>query len=196
MIDLGTGDGRAVLERARREPAALVIGIDASAAGMAESSLRASRPTRKGGVANALFVVAAAEQPPPELAGVADELSIAFPWGSLLRGALALEDAAAAPASAGIAALIAPGGCVTALVSIDPRDRLDLPALEAAVAGELAARWRRFGLEVAGWRPASDAEIAASGSTWARRLRAGRDRAVWRLELRRSCPGGPLGRVR
>ena len=62
VVDLGTGDGRAVIERARAQPDALVVGIDASAAGMADASRRAARSVPRGGVPNALFVVAAAEQ--------------------------------------------------------------------------------------------------------------------------------------
>jgi 16S rRNA (adenine(1408)-N(1))-methyltransferase len=57
VIDLGTGDGRSVLARARAAPETLVVGVDANAAGMA-------RAARRGGPANALFVVAAAEHPP------------------------------------------------------------------------------------------------------------------------------------
>jgi hypothetical protein len=34
------------------------------------------------------------------------------------------------------------------------------------------------------WVATAD-EIAATGSTWARRLRVGRERMAWRLELRR-----------
>ena len=71
---------------------------------MAEASRRAARPARRGGLPNALFVVAAAEAPPPELHGLADLVTITLPWGSLLRGALALDDAVAA----GIARLVAP----------------------------------------------------------------------------------------
>jgi hypothetical protein len=82
VLDLGTGDGRAVVARAREEPAALVIGIDASAAGMAESSFRADRPLQKGGTPNAIFAVGAAERPIDELRGRADELTIVMPWGS------------------------------------------------------------------------------------------------------------------
>ena len=41
-IDLGTGDGRFVLAAAAARPDTLVIGLDASAAGMAESSRRAA----------------------------------------------------------------------------------------------------------------------------------------------------------
>jgi 16S rRNA (adenine(1408)-N(1))-methyltransferase len=60
-LDLGTGDGRAVLAAAAARPDALVIGVDASAAAMAESSRRAAR---RGALPNALFAVAAAEHPP------------------------------------------------------------------------------------------------------------------------------------
>jgi len=60
-IDLGTGDGRFVLAAAAARPETLVIGLDASAAGMAESSRRAAR---RNALPNAVFAVAAAEHPP------------------------------------------------------------------------------------------------------------------------------------
>lgn len=189
MVDLGTGDGRAVLARARREPGALVIGVDASAPAMAESSLRAARPVRKGGLPNALFVVAAAERPPAELLGIAAEVTIAIPWGSLLRGSLALDDAG--EAAAGIAGLVAPGGAVRILLSIDPRDRLSLPILDDGTV-DLAVRWQRHGLTLTAVGPADAGAIAASGSSWARRLRAGRDRTVRRIELVRPSLAGDL----
>jgi 16S rRNA (adenine(1408)-N(1))-methyltransferase len=179
VIDLGTGDGRAVMTRARCDPDALVIGIDAAATAMTESSLRAARPDRRGGLPNALFLVAAAECPPPELLGLADEVSILFPWGSLLRGVLAIDDVAAA----GIAGLLRPGGRVEAFVSITERDALGMPPLRAADAELLATRWARHGLDLVAFEPATSAEIDATGSTWARRLRAGRDRPVWCLSL-------------
>ena len=62
-IDAGTGDGRAVLAAAAGEPATLVLGLDANAAGMAEASRRAARSGRRGGLPNAAFVLAAAESP-------------------------------------------------------------------------------------------------------------------------------------
>ena len=147
---------------------------------MADASRRAARPPRKGGLPNTLFVVAAAEQIPDELQRVADFMTIAFPWGSLLRGALALDEAAAG----GIAALVGPGASVTATFSIEDRDRLDLPRLDdPAERRALAERWSRLGLQVCALRPATNDELAAMSSTWARRLAAGRDRLAWRLEL-------------
>jgi hypothetical protein len=66
-----------------------VIGIDANAASMADASRRAARPVKRGGLPNALFVVAAAENLPSELGGWAEAVTVHFPWGSLLRGLLA-----------------------------------------------------------------------------------------------------------
>jgi 16S rRNA (adenine(1408)-N(1))-methyltransferase len=187
VLDLGTGDGRAVLARARREPRALVLGIDASASAMAESSLRAARPPRKGGLPNALFLVAAAESLPEPLRGRIDELTILFPWGSLLRAALALDDAR--PAAGSIAGLLAPAGRLGILVSVDDRDRLDVGPLTVDGAVAVAERWTAHGLTVTGAGLAGEEQVAASGSTWARRLGAGRRRTVWRIELQRSGEG-------
>lgn len=173
------------MARARREPRTLVIGVDASAPAMAEASLRAARPERKGGLPNALFVVAAAEAVPEELRARADELTILFPWGSLLRATLATDDATAG--ADGIASLLAPGGRIRALVSVDARDghALGLEALSPGDAPGLAARWADRGLRLTRFAPADAAEIASAGSSWARRLRAGRDRVAWRLDLQR-----------
>ena len=178
-IDAGTGDGRAVLATAAREPATLVLGLDANAAGMAESSRRAAGPVHKGGLPNARFALAAAEAPPMELAGAADLVTVRFPWGSLLRGVVGRDEAV----SAGLAKLVAPAGALELLVAPLDRDGLDgvpttgdalIPGAEAAFAGH------GFGLaQVAELTPA---EARATGSTWARRL--GRPSTLIRLARR------------
>ncbi len=157
-----------------------MIGLDANAAGMAEVSRRAAASPSRGGAPNALFVVAAAEQPPAELLDVAAEVTVQFPWGSLLRGALALDAAVAE----GLAALLRPGGRVAVTTSVTERDGLALPSLDdPAEIACLAERWRRFGLEMTAIRPATSDEVRDTRSSWARRLAAGRDRPVWRFEL-------------
>src|SRR4026207_1751541 len=89
IIDLGTGDGRAALTLAEADPRTLVIGIAAAGPSTAEATPPAApRPRARGGRPNLLFVAAAAESLPPELLGLADEVRILFPWGSLLRGVL------------------------------------------------------------------------------------------------------------
>lgn len=151
-----------------------MIGVDANAAAMAESSRRASRP---GALPNALFVVAAAEQPPEALHGLAGSLTVNFPWGSLLRGVLGHHDAVLA----GVARLLGPQAEVAMLVSVVPRDGLP-PFPERH---ELATAYARHGLHLVEARPATSREVAAPRSSWAKRLRAGRDRPVTLLRVRR-----------
>jgi 16S rRNA (adenine(1408)-N(1))-methyltransferase len=84
-IDIGTGDGRHVLDVARAAPERLVIGIDAVAENMAEASRKAASSARKGGLGNALFFRGAAERLPGPFAGLADLVTVNYPWGSLMR---------------------------------------------------------------------------------------------------------------
>jgi 16S rRNA (adenine(1408)-N(1))-methyltransferase len=128
-----------------------------------------------------MFVVAAIERPPVELAGRGDDVTINFPWGSLLRGSLALDDAAAA----GIASLVRPGGQVVAHVSITARDGLNLLPIDQDV-DPLARRWWSCGLIVRCVRRATIADVSATGSSWARRLATDPTRPAWRIELTRS----------
>jgi 16S rRNA (adenine(1408)-N(1))-methyltransferase len=178
-VDLGTGDGRHVLATAAGQPDTLAIGVDANAAAMADSSRRA---WRRDALPNALFVVAAAERPPDALQGLAGSLTVNFPWGSLLRGLLGKDDAVLA----GVARLMAPGAEGAVLLSVVPRD--GMPPLPSR--STLGAAYARHGLELVQMRPATPEQVASSGSSWSKRLRAGRDRPVTLLRLR-ACPRDP-----
>jgi len=186
-IDVGTGDGRAVLATAATEPAGLAIGIDANAASMAEVSRRAARSPAKGGQPNALFLLGAAEAIPEELHGIADLVTVQLPWGSLLRGCLGQDDAVAA----GVASLLRPGGTLELLLAPAERDRLDgFPTELAGVAAAASNAFATYGLSVIEARPATAAEILASHSTWARRLLAGparKRRTVTLVRMRSSA---------
>ncbi len=177
VVDLGTGDGRAVLTRASAEPDTLVIGVDAAAAAMAESSRRADRRR----MTNVLFLADGVERlVDSPLHEAADLVTVIFPWGSLARGILGFDDAALA----GVATVLAPGGRLDVLVSVTPSDHVaDLPSLTAAHATTVASVWSAAGLRLMSMTPATDADVAASGSSWARRLRSGGGarRPVWRL---------------
>ena len=106
---------------------------------------------------------------------LAGSLTVHFPWGSLLRGVLGRDDGVLA----GIAQLLAPGAAGAALVSVVPRDGIP-PVPEP---DELAAAYARHGLTLVEARPATREEVGASGSSWAKRLRAGAARPVTLLEL-------------
>ena len=187
LADLGTGDGRFVLATAAANPTRLVIGIDPVADALADASRRAAAPARKGGQPNALFVAAAAESLPPDLHGIAERVTVNLPWGSLLRGALVLDERAAA----GIACLVAPGGVAELLVAPADRDRLegDVSVEGRLKGGCLTDAWRRHGLCLHEAHPATGAELEATPTTWAKRLGLHGSglgtRTAWRLVLRR-----------
>jgi 16S rRNA (adenine(1408)-N(1))-methyltransferase len=167
MIDVGTGDGRAVLSAAARERQALVIGLDPVAAAMAEASRRAAGSARNGGLPNALFVVAAAESIPGVLHGAAGLVTVRFPWASLLRGCLGADGAVAW----GVATLVAPGGGLELLLAPARLDRLEgLPSQPWAVIAAARATFEELGLACDEAREATPEDVRSSGSTWAKRL--------------------------
>jgi 16S rRNA (adenine(1408)-N(1))-methyltransferase len=175
-----------VLAAAAAEPDRLVVGVDASAAAMAEASRRAGRRAGRGGLPNAQFVVAAAEALPPELDGLADRVTVHFPWGSLLRGLLAADPAV----MAGLVRVMRPGATLSVLVSVTGRDHGagSGPVGETTLAA-LATPYGRHGLTVTGVRPATPADVAAARSTWGRRLGAGAHRPAWLLQARLAGAG-------
>jgi 16S rRNA (adenine(1408)-N(1))-methyltransferase len=154
-----------VVRAARRRPEVLFIGLDADPTRMRRASRHAP--------ANAMFVVAVAENLPAELAGTVSELTAHFPWGSLLHGLVAPSPTVLDS----VGRVLRPGARLTALLSITERDgRTPLHA------GSIdRAAYERHGLQVLEWRRATPAEIVASDSSWAKRLAAGERRSVWRL---------------
>lgn len=83
LIDVGTGEGKFILDSAREEPGCLHIGVDAAAENMMAASRTAC--ARKTRLDNALFLRGAAEKLPDQLCGIADRITIHYPWGSLMR---------------------------------------------------------------------------------------------------------------
>lgn len=183
-MDLGTGDGRAVLAAAVRDPDALVIGVDADAATMAESSRRAAGPIRRHGLPNAIFVASGVDRLPVGLDGLAAAVAVHFPWGSLLRGALGLDPAM----TRSIARVVAPAGSLTIAISLLERDAVAGRPSAPFLADDVAEMERAFAchqLRLDDAHEMTPAEVAATGSTWGRRLRAGIDRPAWLVRFRR-----------
>lgn len=212
IVDLGTGDGRAVVLEAAADPRAFVLGIDADARTMADRSRRAAAMPAKGGQPNAAFIASGVELLPPELDGIGDRLTVRFPWGSLLRGAIGVDSAV----SASIARLVAPDGSLELAISIVEHDRLGARKADeradavVAVGGStvhadpgsaldrlgrpfdeddierIRTTYRGLGLRLAGVEPMTREAVAAYGSSWARRLRVGLDRPAWLVRLTRA----------
>jgi len=180
-VDIGTGDGRFVYQSARRNPKKFYIGIDPSRKPLEKISEKIYRKPAKGGAANVLFIQAAVEDLPAELDGVADELHLHFPWGSLLR--------AMATAQVEILRCLRKVCCVGALLEVvmglDPvRDRselerLEIPELSLKHVDEVLRRaYLAAGFEITerGILPVS--EWPEFNTSWAKRLQQSGNRPI------------------
>jgi len=180
LVDVGTGVGNALLRRARREPETFFIGVDAAADNLREASDRAHRQPARGGVNNLAFVAAAANDLPGDLAGIADEVTVVLPWGSLLQVVLLAD-----PVFAGkLLALLQPTGRVEMLVSVAESDvgagKIDFDEEKART---LATDYGKVGLKAEEIRLADEQDVERLGSSWGRRLAIPRRRQAWILRF-------------
>jgi len=169
------------MRRAAREPGTLFVGMDADASAMSEVSRRAARAVGRGGVPNTVFLAAAVEELPGPLAGSARGITIALPWGSLLRAVLDPESAELA----GIAATARPCAEIVLLISSTDRDAASQGhTLDMTFAAELAMRYAASGFRVEEWRAATAADVTRLSSGWGRRLGIPESRQAWMYRLR------------
>jgi 16S rRNA (adenine(1408)-N(1))-methyltransferase len=189
IIDIGTGDGHFVYQSARRNPKKLFIGVDANVRPLEKISEKIHRKPAKGGLPNALFVQAAVEDLPAELDGVADEVHVHFPWGSLLRAVASGERAVLE----NLRRICAPGALLEVVLGLDPeKDRAELerlgiaPISLASIDGELIPRYRAAGFEVLERGMLSPSDWAGLQTSWAKRLRGSSGRSVFYFVARAS----------
>ena len=186
-VDLGTGDGLFVCRAARENPDRFYIGIDINAAALRKISEKIHRKPAKGGLANVLFVQASAEDLPIELNGVADQLYINFPWGSLLR-AVAVGDE---QLLCNLRGVCAPAARVEIVLGLDPErdhseiERLAISQLTPAFLKDvLKNRYRSAGFDITEIAALSNKETSKFHSTWARRLSFANGRSFIRISGR------------
>ena len=166
VVDLGAGDGKYALRRALCDPLTFALAVDASADGLVTSAWKA----RRARLTNIAFLVEAVERLPRGLGGIADEVTIQFPWGSLLKGVLDVDPRFVGP----VASLVRRGGEVRMLISATPRD--GYADLRCADLVNAAAGYGAYGLSLREARTAAPLDLQASDSSWAKRL--GADRVV------------------
>ncbi len=181
VIDLGTGDGRFVSVSARENPETFFIGIDPNTKPLEKPSMKATRNPRKGGLPNAMFIQAAIEDLPDELSGVADELHIHFPWGSLLK-AVATGDPAAIAA---LRRIMKSGALLEIVIGIDPIrdrseiDRLEIPDLTPVfLHSYLIPKYTSNGFGFLHAETLRSEDWASLPTSWARKLSGNQDRSV------------------
>ena len=182
MIDIGTGDGRFVLDYAKKHSDTLVIGIDACRDGLIEASQKASKSEKRGGLTNASFVLSSIEALPADFCAVADKITINYPWGSLLK-AVTQPDAAIFRKIVGIGK---PGCSLNMLINWSVFEntgyceRLGLPQMTLAdVDIKLRGAYHEAGVDIISW---GIVEVKDSKTTWGQKLVKGSNRAVLSIE--------------
>jgi 16S rRNA (adenine(1408)-N(1))-methyltransferase len=181
VIDIGTGDGRFVSAAARANPNKFYIGVDANAKPLGKPSMKATRKPAQGGLRNAMFVQAAIEDLPEELNGVADEIHIHFPWGSLLKG-VATGDLEILKSLRRISA----EGCLLEIVvGIDPEhdrsalERHDIPELTPILLHSyIVPKYLSAGFQLLENRKLKREEWSRLETSWAKKLSSNTNRAV------------------
>jgi 16S rRNA (adenine(1408)-N(1))-methyltransferase len=187
IIDVGTGDGRFVYQSARRNPDQFYIGIDVSAGALEKISEKIHRQPTRGGCPNVLFVQAAVEELPRELDGVADEVHVHFPWGSLLRAVASGDEAVLR----NLRRICSDGAWLELVIGLDPErdrsevERLGLPHLSAQFLKEvLEPRYQAAGFEVTETGILPPSEWPPLRTSWGQRLRCGAGRSIFYIVAR------------
>ncbi len=182
VLDIGTGDGLFVYACARQNPRKFYIGIDANPRPLEKISEKIHRKASKGGLPNVLFLQSSVEDLPSELNGVADEVHVHFPWGSLLR-AVATGDNEVLQ---NLRRVCSAGALLEVVIGLDSeRDRtemvrLGLETISAAhIDSVLVSRYEDAGFEVleTGALPAS--EWSRLQTSWAKRLKGNVNRTLF-----------------
>jgi 16S rRNA (adenine(1408)-N(1))-methyltransferase len=192
VIDIGTGDGRFVYQCALANRTKFFIGIDASPKPLEKISEKIYRRPAKGGLPNVLFVQAAVEDLPAELDGVANEIHIYFPWGSLLRAVVSAD----AGVLCNLRRICAPGCVLEIIIGLDhSRDRaeierLGLPALSKEYLAVLIDKYRAAGFDVLETGTLDEAAWSQLQTSWARRLQGNTRREVVYLVARAAPVAG------
>ena len=187
VIDIGTGDGRFVSALAKANPNKFYIGIDANAKPLEKTSMKATRKPAKGGLPNALFVQATVEDLPEGLNGVADEIHIHFPWGSLLRAVVTGNE----NVLEALRRICAPRCRLEIIIGVDAeRDRteilrLGLPDLSAEyIDNTLIPKYNAVGFEALEYGSLDAPEWRQLETSWAKKLQGNAAREVTYLVLK------------
>jgi 16S rRNA (adenine(1408)-N(1))-methyltransferase len=181
VIDIGTGDGLFVYELARANPNKFYIGVDANPRPLEKISEKIHRRQTKGGLPNVLFLQAAIEDLPAELDGIANEVHVHFPWGSLL----AIVARGDRNGLGNLRRILSRDGLLEIVIALDPeRDeseikRLGIQSLDATfISSELAPRYRDAGFEILEAGVGDPEAWSDLKTTWAKRLHGSKSRSL------------------
>lgn len=179
-IDLGTGDGLFVYRSARTNPSRFYIGVEPNVKPLEKISEKIYRKPKKGGAPNAMFLRSSIENLPEELNGIASQVFVLLPWGSLL-GAVLGESKTLKQ----IRRICASNAMLEIIFSLElAKDRSELerlgiePISTEELKQKLTHAYRAAGFEM---QINTVSDLSRTPTTWARRLAQNKERKFFRL---------------
>jgi len=183
VLDIGTGDGRFIYKNALKQPKTLFIGMDPLASQMSTYSSKINRKK----LDNTLLVLGSIENIPTNLFSCIDRIYINLPWGSLLEKIVKAENIHIK----NIHSLLKKEGTLETVFGYDPEHeptevgRLDLPNIISKEDVEkILSNFREY-FEIIELSRLSKKELGDMDTTWAKKLKFGKDRVIHRLILKK-----------
>ncbi len=178
-VDIGTGDGKRLYRVAKSDPDTLYIGIDPVKENMLDTVKKSAKKPEKGGLKNLLLVIGAVEALPEELHGMADSVTVYFPWGSLLESVVKPIPESMLQ----IRSVAKPGAAFTIITTYQSIyegaeiEKRGLPELSTGFfENEHAAALKELGFSTKVVRELTAEDVQEIGTQWAKRLISGRSR--------------------
>lgn len=183
VLDIGTGDGRFVYESAKKNQKTLFIGMDPAQKQMEIFSRKANRKKLN----NCIFLVGSVEKIPNELYSCTDQIFITLPWGTLLEKTIKPGDDFANELNN----LLKKDGMVEIIlgydVGLEPSEakRLNLPNIDEKMILDnvIPALEKHFVVEE--MKALDKKELGKVNTTWAKKLKFGRDRLLYKIRIRK-----------
>ena len=182
VLDIGTGDGRFVYKMAKENHEKLFVGMDPS-----QKQLEIySKKINKEKLENVLLVLGSVEIPPQELIGKFDEIYINFPWGSLLGGIATANTKIVET----ICKFCKPYSQIEIIFGYSDEaepteyERLQLEKIDQElIANKIVPEFSKFGFKLEHLEELRKEVLVKIGSSWAKKLKFGQDRKMFRLAL-------------
>lgn len=186
IVDIGTGDGEFAYKLAKENPDRLIIGVDPNHSNLIKTSSKIYKKTAKGGLNNALYVLASIENLPDELNGLANQVFINFPWGALLEKVVLVDK----NAWENIARICQNTAIIDLLLGynkdydLQGLDKTNFPEFnEAYIKHEMLPQLKSLGFTKIELRKVSKEEIKDYPSSWGKKLAYGKEREFFFLRL-------------
>lgn len=185
IIDLGTGNGKFVLEEALRNPTNFYIGIDPISDNIVEYYKKKKKKYKA--ITNFMFVISSIEDINDDLSSIADKVYVNFPWGSLLEGIVKGDHLILS----NIRKLMNLSGEVnftftySSIYEAGEISRRELPTLSLSyINEELRDKFTDSGLEIIDYGLLDEDYLKNYGTLWSKRIYLVKDRVVYFIKSR------------